>query len=438
MKKHLLFAGAGLLAGISLNAQWVTENSGFATASRGITQMYAVDANVVWAAAYNGANPSKNTNDFTRTSNGGTTWTADSIKATPAIPQTSVISNIAPISKDTAWACMYSLSASVAGGIFRTNNAGVTWTMQSTAAFNLTSFPDFVYFWDKNNGIAFGDPNPGFEIYTTSNGGTTWTAVPSANIPASLAGEYGNVNGFSQAGGTIWAATTMGRVLKSVDKGMHWTVGTAMANRGLNKVVFKDASNGLATIGDTIMRSTDGGGTWNMVTKTGRFLHNDLCFASGATGAYVCTGAATGLSGSSYSIDNGTTLVIMDTAIQHTAVAFVNTATGWSGGFNTSSSVGGMFKWASPLGILEHTLTSGTLTVYPNPTTGSIQISLENGTGKQNQVTIYDLVGNVVFQSAENTSSALLNVDLSNVPAGMYIVQVIDGQKRFTSKVIRQ
>ena len=67
-----------------------------------------------------------------------------------------------------------------------------------------------------------------------------------------------------------------------------------------------------------------------------------------------------------------------------------------------------------------------------------IQISLENGTGKQNQVTIYDLVGNVVFQSAENTSSALLNVDLSNVPAGMYIVQVIDGQKRFTSKVIRQ
>jgi photosystem II stability/assembly factor-like uncharacterized protein len=206
----------------------------------------------------------------------------------------------------------------------------------------------------------------------------------------------------------------------------------------LSKIVFKDANTGLATAADTIMRTTDGGTTWSLVNHTANFLHSDLCFASGTPGAYVCTGAATGASGSSYSIDGGSTWTIIDTAIQHTAVAFVNTSTGWSGSFNTSSTVGGMFKWTTPLGIQEHTLTNGTLSVYPNPNQGSIQISLENATSKQSVVMIYDLVGNVVFKSIENAGSSVLNVDLSTVPAGMYIVQVTNGQKLYTSKIVRQ
>jgi len=444
MKKNLLLAGALVVSGITLNAQWVVENSAFSKSSRGINTIYAVDANVVWAAAYNGANPSLNTHDFTRTSNGGATWTADSVKTIPAIKQTIAIGTLSPISKDTAWASMYSLSTTDSGGIYRTNDAGVTWTKQKTAAYGTinTSFPDFVYFWNKNTGIAFGDPNGAtFEIYTTSNGGTNWTIVPTANIPAALAGEYGNINGYSQLGGTIWASTTMGRVLKSTDKGMHWTANTVFAGKGLNKVVFKDASNGLGTIGvtnDSLYRTSDGGSTWALVAKTGRFLHSDMCFAPGTPSAYVCTGAATGLSGSSFSIDNGTTWMTIDTAIQHTAVTFVNTSTGWCGGFNTSSTVGGMFKWSTPLGIQENTMTNGTVSVYPNPNQGSIQISLDNATSKQSVVVIYDLVGNVVFKSIENAGSSVLNVDLNAVPAGMYIVQVTNGSKLYTSKIVRQ
>lgn len=86
-----------------------------------------------------------------------------------------------------------------------------------------------------------GDPVGGyFEIYTTTNGGTSWTRVPSANIPAPLVGEggYTTIKDISLEDGTIWFGANYGRAYKSSDKGLTWTVtatpitdfGTAAAN----------------------------------------------------------------------------------------------------------------------------------------------------------------------------------------------------------------
>src|SRR5690606_35089027 len=80
-------------------------------------------------------------------------------------------------------------------------------------------------FFDINNGITQGDPASGyFEIYTTTDGGTNWTRVPNANIPTPLSGEYGYNNMFETVGDIIWFATNKGRLYKSTDKGLNWTV----------------------------------------------------------------------------------------------------------------------------------------------------------------------------------------------------------------------
>jgi hypothetical protein len=55
MKKNLLLAGAFLTFGFASNAQWVTENTGFAASARGINSIYIANANTAWAVAFDGS-----------------------------------------------------------------------------------------------------------------------------------------------------------------------------------------------------------------------------------------------------------------------------------------------------------------------------------------------------------------------------------------------
>lgn len=66
------------------------------------------------------------------------------------------------------------------------------------------------------------------------------------------------------------------------------------------------------------------------------------------------------LSGSSYTTDGGATQALLDTQVLHTAVAFLNGTTGWSGGVATaaaasSGTTGGMFKGSLPATTLATT-----------------------------------------------------------------------------------
>jgi hypothetical protein len=67
---------------------------------------------------------------------------------------------------------------------------------------------------------------------------------------------------------------------------------------------------------------------------------------------------------------------------------------------------------------------SNTIKVYPNPTTGILNI-----TGAIGTVTITDLQGKQVFKSIENT------FDISELPAGMYFLNLPNGEKR---KIVKQ
>jgi hypothetical protein len=412
-------------------AQWTLQNDSLFFAA-GIKNISIVNSNVVWALAYNGAQPNKQTRYFTRTINGGSLWKADSIHTTPAVPPDQGIGNIIGISADTAWISTFSPTGISIGGIYRTNDGGLTWTNQTTAAFNISSFPDFVYFWDKNHGIAFGDPNPStFEIYTTTDGGTTWVLVPSGNLPAPQAGEYGTVSGYSIIGSTVWEVTTSGRILKSTDMGLHWTIATILANKQVSRPVFKDANNGLCPAGlknDTLMRTTDGGLTWNHVNVTGSYLKTDLCYAGGTNPMYVCVSVNTPL-GTSYSTDDGTTWINLESTERHTCVSFLNSTTGWSGTFTTASNppTGGIYKWSGNIGIEEYKNILG-LKLYPNPNNGIFHITQENSRDGFTQISIFDLAGKLVCNSSLNNNVTEQDLDLTSQPKGLYFVRVINSK----------
>lgn len=354
MKKTLLSVFAILAITLSSYAQWIEQASGFTTASRGITDMCAVDANVVWAVAYDGTDPTAACAELTMTTNGGTLWTQKNITAATGTS----IANVCALSATKAWTVHYYASGTgTKDGIYYTSDGGATWTQQTTALFSASaSFPNCVWFWDDNNGYCMGDPiNGDFEIYTTTNGGTTWTLVPGANIPNPVSGEFGVVGYHSIVGNTVWFGTNKGRIYKSVDKGLNWTV--AACSQLTNKYIqpfFKDANFGLimdknsGTTGYLAM-STDGGATFTSRDNLGNTFTNDMAFIPGSAKTWVTTGAdaAAPAAGVTYSFDDGKNWSDMPATIgtQFLATEWVDDSTGWAGSFNVDQTTGGMFKF---------------------------------------------------------------------------------------------
>ncbi|NIF05658.1 T9SS type A sorting domain-containing protein [Chryseobacterium sp. Tr-659] len=441
MKKIILSITALLISTSVFSQYWGTQNSGFAAASRGISGLEVYDANTVWAFAYNGTSSTANVQEFTKTSNGGTTWTAGSIN----VGNTSLrITNISGVSATTAWVGAFNNTSGL-GGVWKTSDGGATWVNQKMLSTPGESWTNYVHFFDANNGIVGGDPEGGeFEIYTTSNGGSTWTRVPAANLPDPLVDEYGYNSGYYAVGNNMFFYTDHGRIYKSADKGLTWT---ALATDAIisdfggttesGDMAWSDANNGmiLKRTSTTLQlyTTTNGGTTWAPVTFTGITAANkisDIAYVPG-TNIVVATSSDGTTGGSWKSINNGVTWTALDTGVQHLGIRCSDANTCYSGGFNTSATVGGMFKSLLSLGTAEtKAATKHTLSIYPNPTKGDINIKTDQ---KIKMATIIDMSGKTL--NTENSGKP----DVSSLPKGTYLLKVdfSDGTST-TEKIIKQ
>jgi hypothetical protein len=78
------------------------------------------------------------------------------------------------------------------------------------------------------------------------------------------------------------------------------------------------------------------------------------------------------------------------------------------------------------------------LKVYPNPSTGIINLSLTGSTSLQTTVNILDITGRIVMnQQFESSDYFSTTLDLSSLlPAGLYYVEVINNNQRLIEKII--
>ncbi|QQQ26981.1 T9SS type A sorting domain-containing protein [Chryseobacterium indoltheticum] len=448
MKKVLFSAFALMVSSSAFSQYWSTQNTGFSTASRGISGMEVSDANTAWAFAYDGVTPTNNVQEFTKTSNGGTTWTSGAINVgNPAL----TITNISGVSGTTAWVgALLSTSSDGLGAVYKTVNGGTTWIAQQAFSTAGESYLNFVHAFDANNVIVGGDPeNAEFELYTTSNGGSSWTRVLDANLPNPNIGEYGYNAGYYAVGNNIFFYTNKGRIYKSTDKGLNWTIaftgstysltdfgGATVngdmawsdANRG---IVFKRNFLGTTPTALAIYRTTDGGQTWSTVMFTGITAANninDITYVPG-TNILVATSSSQTTGGSWKSLDNGSTWTALDTGVQHLNVRCSDASTCYSGGFNTSATVGGMFKSSQNLGVADTSKAINVLSMYPNPTKGEVNIKTDK---KIKSTTVLDLSGKVIATGSSEKAN------LNGFTKGTYLITVefADGSTK-TEKIIK-
>lgn len=438
MKKILL--SILLISSLVANAQfWTEKATGFPTANRTLSSISIADASVIWAIALdNSATPDYTIKEFTKSTNGGETWISGTINL-GANTTGLGITSISAISDQIAWISA-APDISGLGGIWKTTDGGLNWIKQTSALFNnpTDSYTNFVHFWDASNGVAGGDTENGtFEIYTTSDGGTNWSRVIGGNIPASLVDEAGYMGVNSVVGNNFWFGTTSGRIFKSTDKGLSWTVSTVSSptvNFAFDRFTFSDANKGLLMTYNPvkIYNTTDGGTSWNEVIKTGMLFNTDIAYIPNTS--IVISASSANPIGSSYSIDNGLTWTTID-GISHGKLAFLNSSFGFSAGINTNTTTGGIFKFSGiPLKAPSFDVKSQ-ITAYPNPTNGILKLNSEASLIKE--ASVFDLLGRQVYNS-KFSSLNNVSLDLKSLQTGAYLLKVTsDYGKTETIKIIK-
>jgi photosystem II stability/assembly factor-like uncharacterized protein len=328
-------------------AQWFTQNSGTTKNLYGVS---FTDANTGTAVGDSGT--------ILRTTDGGTTWTSQAsgttlgltgVSCTDANTGTAVgggsngdIGAIILRTTDggATWApqssgttiplhgvCFTDVSnGTVVGGggggeyplgiILHTTNGGATWVKQfETDSTSVNS----VSFSDRNTGTAVGGGWTDVvgwwtTILRTTDGGTTWITQtePQSDILRSVVftdANTGTAVGGAYGSGDIPYSSYV--ILRTTDGGVMWTTqkNVTRAGNGFNCVFFTDANTGTAVghLGycsnwsrrDNILRTTDGGSTWEPQASGTSNPLRGVCFTD------VNTGTAVGDSGTILRTTNG-------------------------------------------------------------------------------------------------------------------------------------
>lgn len=93
----------------------------------------------------------------------------------------------------------------------------------------------------------------------------------------------------------------------------------------------------------------------------------------------------------------------------------------------------------NPTSVKELNSIAGTILVYPNPTTGAINISLDETWKGGATISLYDITGKQVAMLKEkgrSTQTYTFNLNDHRIPQGVYFIRV-DGERTAYQKVIR-
>jgi len=284
-----------------------------------VDEISIIDKNTLWVQSQYGK--------IARTIDGGKTWETKSFPEDPTY-----LGPVFAIDSLTAWtvASMGDL------GVFKTIDGGKTWSKQGSA-YNETSFPDLIYFWNKDEGFTLGDNDAlGYsEIYTTQDGGDNWIRVPQDKVTADMGYTVNTMRVLSVYKDTVWVSGSSGFLFRSVDKGYSWETFKLPFTDQLGSLVFINGKIGLFSSfsidNKNLYRTLDGGETWTQL-NTGITFSGTTRHFSVVPGTQTIAMADMGFL--YFSDDLGETWVKTENDFpRFLKIVFLDDRLGWGGGF---------------------------------------------------------------------------------------------------------
>jgi|GEM_PF-561309 len=393
--------------------QWVAEPSGTTNV---LNSVKTISSLIGWAA---GAAAT-----VRRTTDGGATWT--NANPNPGVIN-GIIYAIEAIDANNALVT----TSPAATFVYRTTNGGTLWTQVFTQA---GGFIDGIWMTSATNGFMVGDPvSNRWSLWNTSNGGATWD---STGLYLNGTGSVGSYNNSLCIRGTnIWFGSGDTKVYHSTNSGLSWTFGATTGDANSLSLAFNSLSTGLVGTGTVLLKTTDGGATYNTIAAPG-------------------TGNITGLEGTGNSFwftrgfniylstNNGTTWTTTYTGTTN-ALLDIDIATpnccpvGWAVGN------GGTIVGPFPLGIgninnqapLEYKLSQN----YPNPFNPSTVISFGLPKAGNVKLVVFDLLGREVktlVNEFRQSGNYTVDFNAANFASGVYFYKIESGSFNETKKML--
>lgn len=348
------------------------------------------------------------------------------------LPTNAIISSIQLTNSSTAFL------AAGTNGVFKSSDGGDNWTATSVPTSN-NSYT--LFFIDNNNGFVAGDA-----IYKTNDAGTTWTALPA--IAGALFTPNENIQFTDNNTGFVNASH--GSVFKTSDGGTSWS--QIKSSGGLGSVLgmcFLDNNTGY-TVGYQISKTTNGGTSWIIQTPptsdllyATHFINNNEGWAVGDAGIIIKTidggtnwttqtsgvtsrlqavhfinnmeGLAVGRAGVILkTTDGGTTWTseMSSTTENLFDIHFLNSNTALTGGTNNT-----LLKMGWPTSIAQYAQIDLSVKAYPIPAINQLTIST---TENILEYKVYNCVGKLVASKETNSNEVYLNT--SKLSSGTYYV----------------
>jgi photosystem II stability/assembly factor-like uncharacterized protein len=292
----IIYAGSaagGVFKTTDLGLSWTPIFDAIGTYSIGAIAIHPNNPDIVYVGTgeASGAIDDYEGTGIYKSTDAGVTW------ANIGLVDTKLIGRILidPLHPETLFvAALGYSSASLASnerGLYRSTNGGSTWT-QALFVNDLTGCADvamhpstgtmFAAMYDMHAG-------PGSALWKSTNYGVNWTNIQSAaGLPAQ--GNLGRIGVSVDPGSnTVYASIVDGStqglmgVFKSTDLGTSWTLQSSLANHMSNFAwyfgqvrVAPNNPNIVYSLGVTLMKSSDGGASWNDVTNETHVDHHDL------------------------------------------------------------------------------------------------------------------------------------------------------------------
>ena len=308
------------------------------------------------------------------------------------------------------------------GIVIKSTDSGLSWSpIYPGGAYNLLS----VYV----NGTDLYATGQNGVIIKSIDEGDSWTSVSP--------GTGAHIFKLCFASPTVgFAVGNDGYIHKTTNGGASWDYDDTPSDFQLRSVYFTDADNGyivgrsLVANVSIFMRTANGGATWSSEFVYGanyidiEFLSNEIGFIIGQNEGNVGAIFRT--------IDGGVSWNFLETTSRSlTDITFsnLNAGVGYICGFN-----GSIYKSTNIVLDVEILENDDVLSIYPNPTFDKVTILLHPSIKSKYHllIQVYSISGKKLI-STENTDF----IDFSEMPAGVYIMNVQNDTNHWTKKIIK-
>lgn len=373
-----------------------------------------------------------------KTSNGGESWNTSFLTFGYKPQPTSITA----VDENHAW--LAGVDFNTNNFIMYTENGGNNWSRLFADGFRYpTSYINAIYFWDKDNGVAIGDPTwtgvdtfRYYEVQITSNGGKTWDRISRTWIPKPGPNEYGLPAAYCVRGDDVWFGTydyqqkKEYRIFHSKDRGKHWTASVT----GAALMSFADAMNGVAYNKDKLLLSADGGNTWKEIVKPFPGKISSATLTTGFT--LIVTMRVQNISGpfrTYVSNDLGQTWKLYDEGNNVGIVKFADDGKGYGGEWQPVDHATRMYVYQKTNEIKTNFSNSERqVTIFPNPAKSKIHWECEQAQHLKS-LKVFDVKGNELIKKTLELNETSGELDLANFPTGLYILNLTSENSQYSA-----